>query len=86
MKVSSTYTAVMVYPRWSPDWRTTVEALSDMANLHLAVFVDKNIFTKHLLVFEVMGHPDDIHWFMQKVHSEDRKHKFRLYESWSDHD
>ena len=86
MKVCSTYTAVMVYPRWGPDWRTTVDSLADIGELNLAVFVDKNIFTQHLLVFEVMGKPDDIHWFRSKMHAEDRRHRFRIYESWRDHD
>jgi hypothetical protein len=76
---SSTFTAYIQFPMFSPDWRTTVHKLADLANLCYTEFVNDRVAWKHTYLFEVFGKTEDIEWFVHKLLKEDRRGKYIKY-------
>ena len=80
MKESTTYTVVIFYSRWEPDWEKTVRMLAELANVALVEFTNHKKWFHHIYIFEVFGPADSIVWFANTLRAEDRKRTHILYE------
>jgi hypothetical protein len=76
---SSTFTAYIQYPVWSPDWKSTVQTLADLANLCYAEFVSDRLYVTNIFLFEVFGATENVEWFEKNLLKEDRKRKYIKY-------